>query len=143
MNSPYRLRQHAQKMSFKFGNNVRNGRGEVGIRIPVDDDCFLSVWIHLVDLNIPLLLGLDLLDAFGINLNESRYLMELEECNWSFSLVRKLGHLYYEWALDNYYTAGELRRIHRHFFHSESGRRYAVLRRVHGEETTPKTMVEL
>ena len=143
MNSPYRLRQHAQKMSFKFGNKRHNGLGEVEIRIPVDGDFFLSVWIQVVDVNIPLLLGLDFLDAFGMNVNASRDVMESEERKWSFPLVRKLGHLYYEWVLDNYYTAGELRKIHRHFFHPESGRLYAVLRRAHGEGTTPETMGEL
>ena len=52
-----------------------------------------------------------------MNANASRDVMESEERNFSFALVRKLENLYYEWALDNYYTAGVLQRIHRHFFH--------------------------
>ena len=62
MTSPYRLRQNAQKMSFKFGNMCHSGLGEVEIRIPVGGDFFLSVWIPVVDVNIPLLLDLDFLD---------------------------------------------------------------------------------
>ena len=143
MNVQYEPERMERWMSFKFGNTRHTGLGELEVRMPVDNTYFLSISIQVVDVNVPLLLGLDFLDAFGMNVDASRDILRSEERGWSFDLVRKFGHLYVEWDAGNYYTAKELKKIHRHFFHPDTGRLYAMLKRADAEETTPDVMGNL
>ena len=97
MNVQYEPERMERWMSFKFGNTRHTGLGELEVRMPVDNTYFLSIWIQVVDVNVPLLLGLDLQDAFSMNVDASRDVLRSEERGWSFDLVRKFGHLHVEW----------------------------------------------
>lgn len=50
-----------QKLLFTFGNKKHKGLGHITIRMPVSNGFFLSFTADVVDLDVPLLLGLDLL----------------------------------------------------------------------------------
>ncbi|CDF36780.1 unnamed protein product [Chondrus crispus] len=70
-------------------------------------------------------------------------LLESKIRAWSFPLTRKLGHLYLEWDYGIFYTSEEMLKLHKHFFHPDSGRLYAMLKRADNASTTPSDLKEL
>lgn len=88
--------------------------GEVHIRVPVAKDFFIPLEVKVIDLNVPLLLGVDTLDLYRMYVNNvTNRLIGLNE-SVTTPLVRKIGHIYLEWGADILYTFSELQRIHRH-----------------------------
>jgi hypothetical protein len=63
-----------------------------------------------VDADIPFLVGLDTLDAFGLNVLSVRNELESVDYGWKLPLVRKHGHLYLELTREHkiLFTRGEL-----------------------------------
>eukprot|EP00171_Calliarthron_tuberculosum_P002180 IDg2180t1 len=62
---------------------------------------------------------------------------------WSAPLVRKLGHVYYEWQYEVMYTEAELTKIHRHFYHPQPLRVFSILKRSQDSKATPQTLAIL
>ena len=81
---------------FKFGNRRHVGIGCVQIRIPINESHVLCPCIAVVDVDVPLLLGLDFLDEYKMNVNSANDMLDLESHLWSLPLTRKMGHLYLE-----------------------------------------------
>jgi len=63
MNALLQNRLKFSQRAFTFGGQRKVSLGIIEIRIPAREGCFLPVAVDVVDLNIPLLLGLDALDA--------------------------------------------------------------------------------
>lgn len=63
---------------------------------------------------------------------------------WTLPLVKKKEHLYVDMDFFSIqYTAGELKKVHRHFFHPESGRLYPMMRRADPGKTDAATLKQL
>ena len=97
----------------------------------------------MVDVDVPLLLGLDFLDEYKMNVDTANDMLESKSHIWSLPLTRNLGHLYLEWDYETLFTSEELRKLHNHFFHPESGRLYSMLKRADDSQTTPSDLKEL
>ena len=139
----FRRRKHGHGLKFKFGNRCHIGLGRVEIRIPINGTYVLCPNIEVVDVDVPLLLGLDFLDEYKMIVDAANDLLESKIRAWSFLLTRKLGHIYLEWDYGTFYTSEELLKLHKHFFHPDSGRLYAMLKRADNASTTPSDLKEL
>ena len=96
-----------------------------------------------MDLDVPLLLGLEFLDQYGMTVEVSENLLTSDEGEWNLPLTRKLGHLYLKWSTKVPYTSGEIRKIHRHLFRPTSDRLYAVMKRANPEHCSPQDLHKL
>lgn len=103
---------------FRFGGGRHRSVSTLDVRVPIAQDFFLMLTVDVIDLNVPLLLGLETMDQHRMYFNNTtNTLMCLNE-GVGLPVVRKLGHAYYEWGPDVLYTYPELQKIHKHFFHA-------------------------
>lgn len=64
-----RLEQDKTPEVYRFGGSRHASIGTLTIRIPLADDYFLELTVDVVDVNVPLLFGLDTLDKFHMYAN--------------------------------------------------------------------------
>lgn len=127
------------ELKFKFGNRSHIGLGRVDIWIPINETHVICPNIEVVDVDVPLLLGLDFLDEYNMTVDAANNVLKSKSRAWFFPLTRKFGRLYLEWDYGTY-TSEELRKLHNHFFHPDSGRLYAMLRRADNANSTPSDL---
>ena len=96
-----------------------------------------------MDLDVPLLLGLEFLLQYGIRIDTAYNLLFSSAGGCKLPLVKKHSHLYLEWPDEFLYTTEELRKMHRHFFHPKSERLYAVMRRSDPNNCSPQNLRDL
>ena len=106
--------------TFKLGSLMEPSIGTTKIRVPYREGLFMDLDLDVVDINFPLLLGLDKLDQYKCYVNNVENIMVCVQPRWQHSITRKLGHLFYGWFINVLYTDNELRRINRHFYHPKS-----------------------
>lgn len=114
---------------FRFGNTNHACDGVLHINMPVADDVVVQFDAFIVPIDVPLLLGLDVLTKLDIVIKFSSATIESERDDWVLKLIQKMGHLYVEWSPTVYYSEQELRRIHRHFFHPITDKLVNVIHR--------------
>lgn len=119
---------------FRFGNVDHKGLGEMDVRLPLGGDHFISITAHVVPLDIPLLLGLDVMQELKLVIDLSENTLYSPVNGKEVPLVSKRGHIYLEWPPSIFYTEAELRKIHRHFYHPSSEKLYALLKKAGGDE---------
>eukprot|EP00171_Calliarthron_tuberculosum_P003375 IDg3375t1 len=88
---------------------------------------------------VPSIGSMELLNVF----NE----IECVAQGWRAPIVRKNGHAYYVWDLkksslpaDNYYTASQLQRVHKHLAHPSARKLYELLKRAYPNNLSPGTI---
>lgn len=69
------------------------GLGTISLRIPIGDDHFIYVKVEGVDIDIPLLLGLEFTDQYRMIVDVTRDMLFSDEGDWSLPLSRKHEHL--------------------------------------------------
>jgi hypothetical protein len=79
---------------FMFGVDRKRSLGTISLRIPTSDGSFIEVEADVVPTNIPFLLELDSLDAFGVDVSTTLNKVICSQQNWTLNLVRRRGHLY-------------------------------------------------
>lgn len=137
------IRAAEQRRVYRFGAGRHPAVGAIPGRIPVTGDFCIPLVVDVIDLNVPLLLGLDVLDAYKIYVNNTINRLVFVNKGVSVPVVRKMGHIYYEWGAEAYCTFPELQRIHRHFFYARSERLYAMMQRATDEHAVPQTLQKL
>ena len=80
--------------SFRFANMTSKSLGKPPIRVPVPNLAFIEQLVDVVDADIPLLLGLDVLDEEGIYMNNVTNKLVHQQDGWSMNLTRKFGHMF-------------------------------------------------
>ncbi len=65
------------------------------IRIPIPNRSFLSIQLDVVSADVPLLLGVDVLDREILVANNVTNELQSPLLGWSVPLERKFGHLYF------------------------------------------------
>eukprot|EP00171_Calliarthron_tuberculosum_P018035 IDg18035t1 len=128
---------------FKFGEHRVRSIGVSLFRIPYANDRTILEELDVVDINVPLLIGLDLMDKHKIFVDNVDNKLVCKDLQWCHQVKRKLGHLFYEWTYDTMYSETELKRIHRHFYHPKPERLYSLIKRAGDREATPETMKKL
>lgn len=101
---------------FKFGEQSFPYTGVIQVRIPLSTLEFLEYKIPVVDVDIPLLLGLELLVKFNANIDVGNMRLSAGNGHWPIPMVHKMGYIYVTWSKSALlYTTEELRKVHRHF----------------------------
>lgn len=114
---------------FIFGDSSYDGLGRIVIRIPIINDYFVDIMAQIVNVDVPLLLGLDVLERLKIVLYFNDYSMSSIAEDWTVPLIMKNGHAYVVWCSKILYSEAELRKMHRHFYHPSTDKLYAVIKR--------------
>ena len=129
--------------SHRLGGCSFDTLGAVSIRLPIAKDYFLPLFVNVIALNVPFLLGLDIMDRYCMYVNNvTNHLVCVNE-GVAVPAARQYGHIYLDWGSDTLYTFSELQRIHKHFYHAKPERLYALMRRSKDKEATPGTLRQL
>lgn len=110
------------------------------MRIPYGNGRFIKAELDVVDIDVPLLIGLDILDEHKLYINNVKNLLVCENPQWSGPVTRKMGHIYYEWGYGTMYTKAELKKIHRHFYHPRPERIFSLMKRANDPQATADTL---
>lgn len=137
------IRKGKSKQTYQFGNKKYDNIGTVNIRAPVMKSHIINIDVAVVGVNGPFLLRLKNLTKPKIMLHVGNDQIFSANMNWKIPVVRKHGHLYVEWSKYVMFTVRELRRIHRHLFHSQLGCIYQLLRWAALKGTTPEDLRNL
>eukprot|EP00170_Pyropia_yezoensis_P002751 contig_11549_g2756 len=140
---PRRLQKNKMPEVYRFGGSRHASVGRLTMRVPLAVDFFMELSMDVVDVNVPLLLGLDTLDKFHMYANTVLNRLVCEAYSVSVPLVRKLGHVYFVWERNVLCTMPELRKLHRDFFHPQPSRLYAVINKAGGDHAKPSTLKQL
>ena len=104
--------------------------GKIRIRIPTPDNSFIKFDSDIVSADVPMLIGLDILDRESLVPNNVINELQSHVQGWSIPIIRKLGHLYIAWGEDEIlFTQSELRKLHRHFHHPSGTKLLNLIRR--------------
>ena len=95
----------------------------------------------VVDANIPLLIGLDILDEYGWNVLTVQNQLHSVAEGWKMNLSRRGGHVIAKWDefFDEFYSREQLQKLHLHFMHPSSEKLLNLLRRAKPEEVDDET----
>lgn len=132
-NIPLRLsRSYAR---FKFASLISKSLGKMTIVIPTPSQ-FIQLSVEAVTDDIPLLIGIDILDLYSLQLLSVTNELQCVTGNWKITVVRFKGHIYLQWApiLTNMFTRQQLSRLHRHMLHPSVQILYNLLRRANPDE---------
>lgn len=91
--------------------------------------------------NTPLLIGLEIIDKYGLQVLSVENKPQCVPGKWSLPLHRKDGHVRLSWdtSINTYYTRSQLQRLQRHMMHRSVQKMYTLLRRAHAEDLPPDT----
>lgn len=95
---------------------------------PVYATHFWDVLAEVVDVNVLSLLALDVMTNLKNVLDFGEDVITSKCYGWSYLMVKKLGHAYIQWVPSLLYTELDLRLIHRHFYHPQTDKPFAVMR---------------
>ena len=137
---PPKKMEPSQK-SFKFGDQVVTSLGIARIRFPTDDaGSYFEYPSDIVNIDIPLLFGLDSMKRFGTRVDEVENKVTSKDHGWSASLTYKNGHLYREWpGATILFNRAELEKLHRRFAHPSVEKLMNLLRRAKPTEVDSQT----
>lgn len=100
------------------------------IRIPKPNAGHLNIDVDVGCPDVPLLIGLDVLDQDKLIANKVDGKLESRLYGWKMPITRKNGHLYVTWGDHiTLFTRQELLRMHRNFCHPSSKKLLALIRR--------------
>lgn len=132
---------------FRFGEQIVDSIGLCEIEIPTPGGV-LSFAVDVVNIDVPLLLGLDILDRHRLQVltltNEIEHIPVGSGLYWRLPCVRHSGHIHLCFqpptpAQRILYTESQIRRLHRHLHHPSARKLFDLLRRADPENLPPDT----
>lgn len=135
---PFNLRE--SRVSFKFGDGTFQSLGKISIKIPTQSSNPLLIDVDVVEADVPLLIGIDILDKEKlVARNVHNVLWSFKE-GWALPLTRKSGQLYIEWDDKSriYFNKEELRKLHRHFYHPDTEKLFNLIKEFPARMLHPK-----
>jgi transposase InsO family protein len=107
----------------------------------------VSLPIHVVPQNVPLLIGIDILDAqqwYVRNVTDEL----VSTAGWTLPIARCQGHYWLRHGFDKLpastrFTRTQLYHLHRHFRHPGAAKMYELLIRTKAEDLSPHTLAVL
>lgn len=86
--------------------------------------------VDVVQPDVPLLLGLDILDREQLVPDNIENLLESRLYGWGMPVTRRFGHMYISCDVNKImFTRTELYKLHRHLHHPSTGKLMALLKR--------------
>lgn len=128
---------------YRFGETSHSLIGSLIIRIPVPSTHVTPVSAEVINLYVPLLIVLDILFDRSAILDIGNHKITPTKRGWETPLVWKLDHMYVEWPPTVLFTTAEMRKIHRHFFHSHPEKFFQLLRRADTEAVSGENVQSL
>lgn len=95
--------------------------------LPILSSKFTVVITHIVDLDLPLLLGLDAFTQLKATVDYADDLMASKNVFWCVNHERKLWHLYVIWDGEIFLTEPEVRKLHSHIYHPSGDKLKALI----------------
>lgn len=133
--------------AFRFGDGLHASLGWLMIRIPTPDGIFIETRVEVGKVDVPLLLGIDLLDRERLVADNVENVLHSRRAGWKMPVIRRGatdgrgGHMYLLWDCSQLcFTKGELKKLHLHFFHPSSRKLYNLLKRAEPEHCTAETL---
>lgn len=100
-----------------------------GLIIPLPDGQVFYFNVDIVEEDIPLLVGLDVIRKHGSILDFYENTMRSEKYEWILPINFYRGHVFITLTnVTRVYTKNELTRLHRHFFHASAEKLFLLLR---------------
>ena len=126
--------------AFRFGDGTFQSLGSIPVRIPTPDGKFISIEMDVVQADVPMLIGLEVLDRERlIPDNVANKLRSLED-GWSLPITRKYGHLYVEWDFPKiWFSKEQIRKLHLQFYHPSADKLFRLIQRAKPGEATSET----
>lgn len=84
--SKYRFKLGPSHNSFKFGDGLRNSGGIISLRVPIPDGSHLPLAIDVVEADVPLLVGLDVMDREGLVPDNVNHLLVSKLRGWTLAI---------------------------------------------------------
>lgn len=128
---------------LKFGTDRQKSIGKAKFRVLLEEKGHILIEVDIVKIDVPLLIGLDIMDKHHLYVNTVQNLLVCEKPEWNILVVRKRGHIYYEWDYDVMCTDADLKKIHRHFYHPRPERIFSLMKRSKDPNATVETMQSL
>jgi len=129
--------------TFLFGGEEHASMGTLPMHVPLSQAYYLPLSIDVIPLNVPLLIGLYVLDRYGLYVNNVEDRLRSDGRDVDVPLVRKYGHIHLAWGAADHGTTTELARVHRHCAHPHPDRLFAVLRQAKDPHATAETRSQL
>jgi hypothetical protein len=85
---------------YRFGMGKQESIGSLKVTLPTPEP-HIYLEIDVVQADLPLLIGLDVLDENGMTAHTQNNFLKCPGRGWKIPLVRKLGHVYLEWEYGN------------------------------------------
>jgi hypothetical protein len=129
---------------FKFGASSERSLGKISIEIPTPGSP-IHINCDVVKSDVPLLIGLDILDKYGLNVLSVEGLLQSTTEHWTIPMQRLWGHIYLQWdpGIQLFYTRAELTKIHRHFHHPSTEKLVNLLKRATPGDLPKETRAQL
>jgi hypothetical protein len=126
---------------YRFGVDKQDSLGSIAIYKPTPA-YVITLNVDVVRANVPLLIGLDVVDANGLTADAVSNKLKCPKGGWETPLVRKIGHMYLEWSYDGniLFSKSELTNMHRGFYHPSSENLLNLLKRAWPDDTKQETM---
>lgn len=123
MDNPGSLNKGINNMKFTFGHQLVQSMGLITTKLPLDDYTHSKFEIHVLNLDIPLIIGLDILKSDSVLFSYIEDRLDYRNLEYRKPLSFKCGQMFLEW---NYQailsTRGELTRMNLHFMHPRADR---------------------
>lgn len=107
-NSKIKKENQTPKKHFRFGNKAHVSIGIIEVRMPVADDVVLTFTAQVVPIDVPVLVGLNIMKKLKLLINFDDGTIQSPRNSWRIQMTYKRGHMYVEWPRDFYYTEQEL-----------------------------------
>lgn len=115
--------------------------GKVNIRIPVQDVTHINLSIDVINMDIPLIIGLDMLRSYRLLVNYINDTIHFGNFDIKRTIKHKSGHVFLECNLHEIlFTRKELVRLHTHFMHPSASRLFSSIARA--DTTKPNSSIQ-
>jgi hypothetical protein len=129
---------------FKFGASAERSLGNISIEIPTPGSP-IHINCDVLKSDLPLLIGLDILDKYGLNVLSVEGLLQSTTEHWTIPIQRLWGHIYLQWdpGIQLFFTRAELTKIHRHFLDPSTVKLVNLLKRATPGNVPKETRAQL
>lgn len=125
-------------ISFRLGNINYQSIGSLYAKVPLPQKEEIDIKTHVVPINVPFLIGLDIFIEHGLIMDLGSYKLISKDKKWELPLQYLGGHLYIRPETkvnDCNFTMKEFRKMHYHFMYPSSGKLFSLLKKAYPYET--------